>query len=101
MFFMKVYPKQGPCSAATGRSNGAIDVKTWQKYLWPFIDAIAELEPYLVSNFCYCYCIILIFIVISIIQEKYSFSTVYVCQIGVAFENRRNTPPGNKEDNDC
>lgn len=51
MFFMKVYPKQGPGSAAAGGSNGAIDVKTWRKYLWPFIGAIAELEPYVVSDF--------------------------------------------------
>jgi len=97
---MKVYLKQGPGFAAASGSNGAIDVNTWRKYVWPFIDAIVELEPYVVSDLCYCYCIILIVIVISIIQ-KCSFSTVSLRQIVVAFEHRRDTPPGTNEDNGC
>lgn len=45
LFFFKVYPKQGPACSAAGGSNGAIDPKTWRKYIWPFVYAIADLEP--------------------------------------------------------
>ena len=48
-FFFKVYPKQGPACSAAGGSNGAVDPKTWRKYIWPFIYAIADLESLVVS----------------------------------------------------
>ena len=49
LHFMKVYPRQDGGSSAAGGSSGAIDPKTWRKYLWPFIEAIAYLEQFLVS----------------------------------------------------
>ena len=50
LHFMKVYPKQDAGSAAAGGSSRAIDVKTWKKYLWPFINALAELKDIVVSQ---------------------------------------------------
>ena len=50
LFFMKMYPKQGlACSAAGGR-DGAVDPKTFCKYVWPFIYALADLESIVVSK---------------------------------------------------
>ena len=61
LHFMKNYPKQQGGCASAGGSSGAIDPKTYSKYLWPFIDAIAYLEQHLVSDvlivyqFSFCY----------------------------------------------
>ncbi len=44
LYFLKVYPKQEPACAAVGGSNGAVDPKTFRKYIWPFVYAIADLE---------------------------------------------------------
>ena len=49
LHFMKAYPKQGVACSMAGGTNGAIDPKTHCKYMWPFIHAIAELEPLVVS----------------------------------------------------
>jgi len=49
LHWMKVYPKQHAGSAAAGGSGGAIDPKTWKKYYWPFVEAIALIEPFVVS----------------------------------------------------
>jgi hypothetical protein len=49
LFFMKVYPKQGPACSVVGGSNGAVDPKTFGKWVWMFIQAIANLEPVVVS----------------------------------------------------
>ena len=49
LFFMRAYPKEGVTCATVGGSGGAIDPKTLRKYIWPFIHAIAELEPVVVS----------------------------------------------------
>ena len=43
LHFMKVYPKQSTGCLAVGASAGAIDPKTHRKWVWKFIDAIAEL----------------------------------------------------------
>ena len=51
LFFMKVYPKQGPACSVVGGSNGAVDPKTLGKWVWMFIQAIANLEPVVVSLF--------------------------------------------------
>ena len=48
LHFMKVYPLQDAGASAAGGSSGAIDPKTWRKYLWPFIDSISELESVVV-----------------------------------------------------
>ena len=50
LIFMKCYPTEDTARAATGGRTEAIDPKTNQKYIWPFIKAIAKLEPYVVSD---------------------------------------------------
>jgi hypothetical protein len=50
LFFMKVYPKQEPACSIAGGSNGAVDPKTFRKWVWLFIPAIAELELVVVST---------------------------------------------------
>lgn len=49
LFFMKVYPKQGPACSVVGGSDGAVDPKTLRKWVWLFISRIAMLEPIVVS----------------------------------------------------
>ena len=51
LFFMKVYPKQGPACSVVGGSNGAVDPKTLRKWSWGFIVSIAELAEIVVSLF--------------------------------------------------
>jgi hypothetical protein len=41
---MKVYPKQSPGCLAVGTSAGAVDPKTDRKWVWVFIDAVANLD---------------------------------------------------------
>ena len=50
LFFMKVYPSQNVANATAGVWEGAIDPKTLCKYLWPMIEAIANLEQHVVSR---------------------------------------------------
>ncbi len=55
LYFLKVYPKQGPGSAILiGASNGAIDPKTHWKWVWAFIEAISKLVDVVVSVFDCC-----------------------------------------------
>ena len=49
LYFMKVYPKQGPGCAVVGASQGAVDPKTHRKWVWAFIEAISELVDMVVS----------------------------------------------------
>ena len=56
LYFLKVYPKQGPGCSVVGGCAGAVDPKTFRKWVWSFIRAIAELEDELVSNFFYSQC---------------------------------------------
>jgi len=51
LHFLKAYPKQGPGCAVVGGTNGAVDPKTHRKWVWAFVDAIAELEIVVVSIF--------------------------------------------------
>ena len=51
LYFLKVYPKQGPGCSVVGASAGAVDPKTFWKWVWAFIVAIAELEEVVVSIF--------------------------------------------------
>ena len=51
LHFMKAYPKQGPGCSVVGASAGAVDPKTFRKWVWAFIVAIAELEEVVVSIF--------------------------------------------------
>lgn len=50
LFFLKCYPTEAPACAATGGHNGSIDPKTLRKFIWPFIEAIANLEPFVVCG---------------------------------------------------
>lgn len=49
LFFLKVYPKQGPACSVVGASKGAINPKTFRKWVWKFCEAIAELHVEVVS----------------------------------------------------
>ena len=49
LHFMKVYPKQSPGCSAVGGSGEAVDPKTHHKWVWMFLDAIAELSGEVVS----------------------------------------------------
>ncbi len=51
LLFLKVYPKQSPGCLAIGTSAGAFDPKTHHKWVWSFIDAIANLVNVVVSLF--------------------------------------------------
>jgi len=48
LHFLKAYPRQGAVCSTVGGSLGAIDPKTFRKYMWPFIHAMANLESVLV-----------------------------------------------------
>jgi hypothetical protein len=50
LHFMKVYPKQSPGCLAVGASVGTVDPKTHRKWVWAFIDAVANLVDAVVSN---------------------------------------------------
>ena len=54
MYFLKCYPlTQEACAAAGAADAGAVDPKTWKKYLWPMIYSLADLEVAVVSNFLF------------------------------------------------
>ncbi len=51
---MKVYPKQGlGCAAVGGSERGAVDPRTHRKWVWKFIEAIAELVDIVARIFVY------------------------------------------------
>ena len=49
LVFLKVYPKQGPVCSIVGGLDGAIDPKTFRKWVWAFIFAVSYLEEEVVS----------------------------------------------------
>ena len=49
MYFLFCYPKQEEGCAAAAGEKGAIDPKTWRKYIWPMIYALSDLESVVVS----------------------------------------------------
>ena len=49
LYFMKVYPKQGPGCAVVGASHSAVNPKTHRKWVWAFIEAISKLVDLVVS----------------------------------------------------
>ena len=51
LHFMKEYPKQSPGCSAVGTSAGAVSPKTNRKWVWAFIDAVANLVDVVVSNY--------------------------------------------------
>ncbi len=54
LYFLKVYPREGPGCAAVGGSRGAVDPKTMRKWVWLFLERIAELADEVVSSLLYC-----------------------------------------------
>ena len=46
---MKVYANESPMCSVLGGTRGAIDPKTMRKWVWKFIQKIAELRPVVVS----------------------------------------------------
>ncbi len=61
LHFLKVYPKQGPGCATIGRSErGAVDPRTHQKWVWKFIEAVAELVDIVARFFFFSYCVAII-----------------------------------------
>ena len=50
LVFLKVYPKQGLVCSLVGGSNGAVDPKTFRKWVWKFIFNISFLDEVVVSN---------------------------------------------------
>jgi hypothetical protein len=51
LYFLRVYPREAPSCSAVGGSKGAIDPKTLRKWVWLFIERIAELADKVVSIF--------------------------------------------------
>jgi hypothetical protein len=49
LYFLKVYSREGPICSAVGGSKGAIDPKTMRKWVWLFLERIAELADNVVS----------------------------------------------------
>ena len=50
LYIVKVYPLQAPGCVAVGASGVAVDPKTHHKWVWAFINVIAELVDEVVSN---------------------------------------------------
>ena len=48
--FYEGVPKQSPGCSAVGASAGDVNPKTHRKWVWAFIDAIANLDDVVVSN---------------------------------------------------
>jgi hypothetical protein len=48
LVFLKVYPKQGPVCSLVGGTKGAVDPKTFWKWVWKFIFNIELLDEVVV-----------------------------------------------------
>ena len=57
LFFMKQYPTEGVECGAVGGSKGRVDPKTYRKWVHPFMEALSDLQPYVVS-FIFFFCIV-------------------------------------------
>ena len=49
LYFLKVYPREGPGCSTVGGSGGAVDPKTLRKWVWLYIERITELAEDVVS----------------------------------------------------
>ncbi len=49
LHFLKAYLRQSAVCSMVGGSTGAIDPKTFWKYMWPFICSVANLKTVVVS----------------------------------------------------
>jgi hypothetical protein len=55
LYFLKAYPWQSAVCSMVGGSTGAIDPKTFWKYMWPFIHSIADLGTVVTSLQSFCF----------------------------------------------
>jgi hypothetical protein len=62
LYFLKVYPREGPGCSAVGGSGCAVDPKTLRKWVWLFVERIGELADDVVSA-VYC-CVPLTFVIL-------------------------------------
>jgi len=53
LYFLKVYPREGPGCATIGGSRGAVDPKTMRNWVWLFLERIAELADEVVRSLLY------------------------------------------------
>ena len=59
LHFMKAYPLQAQGCAAVDGSGGAVNPKTYRKWVWAYIEAVSDLELEVVSLLlCVIYCIL-------------------------------------------
>ena len=91
LHFMKAYPKQDAGSAAAGGSSGAVDVKTWRKYVWPFVYSISLLEQHVVRQNYHC-------IFVNIVCRNLTGNTWCIPVLQINFESRKH---GLSYYNDC
>ncbi len=49
LYFLKVYPREGPGCSTVGEPKGAINPKTMRKWVWLFLECFAELADNVVS----------------------------------------------------
>jgi hypothetical protein len=59
LHFMKAYPLQAQGCAAVGGSDGAVDPKTYRKWVWAYIEAISDLELDVVSLLSHVFVLII------------------------------------------
>jgi hypothetical protein len=51
LYFLKVYPREGPKFSTVGGLKGAVNPNTMQKWVWLFLECIAKLADHVVSCF--------------------------------------------------
>jgi hypothetical protein len=49
LYFLKVYPREGPGCSSVGGSKGAVDTKTLRKWVWLFLERISKFADKVVS----------------------------------------------------
>ena len=49
ILFMKQYPTEGVSCEVVGRLKGRVNPKTYRKWVHHFMEALSDLEPYVVS----------------------------------------------------
>jgi hypothetical protein len=51
LYFLKVYPREGPECSAVGEWRGAVNPKTMRKWVWRMLERMAKLADHVVSPF--------------------------------------------------
>jgi hypothetical protein len=80
LHFVRAYPKAGHACAVAGGLGGNIDPKTYRKYVWQFIYAIADAESIMVS----CLLQILQMLLLVKISLLYLFSRFFLRIVKIA-----------------